>query len=428
MSSHDMNLRATAGAGSAAARMERGDMHTATRRKTSTGWIWLLLFFLLAGGGGAYWWFTREHAETSNPNRAAQAQGPRAVPVLATAVHTGDLPIYIDALGSVQPLNVVTVRSRIDGQIDSINFAEGQIVHEGDLLAQIDPRPFQVQLEQAQAQLAKDQAGLKNAQVQLERDKLAEDAIPRQQLDTQQATVDQLQASLQIDQAQIDTAKLQLAYAKITAPFTGRVGLRTVDKGNMIHATDVNGVAVITQVQPINVVFSISEDQLQPVLKQLNAGNQLEVQAYDRGLRNKLASGKLTAVDNRVDTATGTIRLKAEFVNEPNTLFPNQFVNARLLIDTVKGAVIAPAAAIQRGPDSTFVYVVKADETVEVRNVTPGPTEGEQTVITSGLADGEIVVTDGVDKLQAGTKVATRKPGAAAGGSTNPSTNQSKQS
>jgi multidrug efflux system membrane fusion protein len=295
-----------------------------------------------------------------------------------------------------------------------IAFQEGHIVHQGDLLAEIDPRPFQVQLAQAEGQLAKDEAQLQNAKVDLDRYQIlmAQDSIPKQQLDTQVALVHQDEGVIKSDQAQIDNAKLQLVYSRITAPITGRIGLRLVDLGNMVHATDQNGLAVITQLQPIAVIFNIPEDDLPQVLTKMRSGQQLIVDTYDRNLQNKLATGTLLTVDNQIDPNTGTLKCKAVFANEDNALFPNQFVNARLLVDTKRDAVLVPTAAVQRSPQGTFVYVVKGDSTVEMRNVVVGPTEGDAAAVDSGLTPGEVVVIEGVDKLQQGMKVAARLAGA----------------
>ena len=344
----------------------------------------------------------------ASAGKAAGKNAPRAIPVTGSAATTGDLGVYFNGLGTVTALNTVTVRSRVDGQLVRVAFQEGQYVHQGDLLAEIDPRPFQVQLTQALGQQAKDEATLKNAQIDLERYRvLAEqDSIPRQQYDTQAATVSQLEASLKSDQGQVESAKLNLVYSKITAPISGIVGLRLVDVGNIVHATDANGLVVITQIQPITVVFTIPADQLPAVLKQMKAGKHLAVDAYDRDLKNKLAAGSVLAIDNQIDATTGTVKIKAVFANDSRALFANQFVNARLLVDTLRQTVLVPSAAIQRSPQSTYVYVVKPDSTVDLRNVDVQLTEGDVAAIRQGVAAGDVVVTDGVDKLQPGSKVA----------------------
>ncbi len=361
------------------------------------------------------------HQKKSAAEAAKKTAAQRAVPVAGTAARTGDLPVYLTGLGTVTALNTVTVRSRVDGQLIRVAFQEGQLVRAGDLLAEIDPRPFQVQLMQAEGQKAKDEAALKNARLDLARYQVLvqEDSISRQQLDTQAATVNQLEASVKSDQAQVESAKLNLAYSRVTAPISGTVGLRLVDVGNIVHAADPNGLLVITQIQPITVVFTIPADQLPQVLRQKQAGQQLPVDAFDRDLKNRLASGTLLALDNQIDQTTGTVKIKAIFPNENLALYANQFVNARLLVDTLRGVVLIPTAAIQRSPQSTFVFVVKPDSTVDMRSVEVQMTQGDETAIRKGIAPGETVVTDGVDKLQPGTKVALAKPGAAAGGSGN---------
>jgi membrane fusion protein, multidrug efflux system len=382
-------------------------------QKKSYWWVWVVLLCL--AGGAAYRWYPRttEGQTSSGKDGKGDKGSGRTMPVIASTSRKGDMPVYLSGLGSVTAFNTVTVRSRVDGQIMKIAFTEGQLVKENDLLVEIDPRPFQVMLEQAEGQKARDVALLDNANIDLERYKVLfkQEAIPKQQLDTQIALVAQDQATIKSDQAAIDNAKLQLVYSKITSPLTGRIGLRLVDQGNIIHATDVNGLVVITQLQPIAVIFNIAEDSLPAVQKKMRTET-LRIDAYDRDLKKKLAQGKLLTIDNQIDQSTGTVRFKGEFANEDNELFPNQFVNARLLLDMRHNTVIIPTAAIQHSsPQSTFVYVVKPDNTAEVRTIVSTLTEGDEAAVDSGLEPGEIVVIDGVDKLQQGTKVSVRMVG-----------------
>jgi multidrug efflux system membrane fusion protein len=349
-------------------------------------------------------------SSTDSATTASQAAVRMIVPVAAVPAKLGDLKQYISAIGTVTPYNTVTVKSRVDGQLVKVNFTEGQIVKAGDLLAEIDPRPYQVQLTQAEGTLAKDVASLENAKILLARDKELYDqkVIARQDLDNQQAAVGQFAGSIESDKGVVDNAKLQLTYSRITAPITGRVGLRLVDAGNIIHATDATGLAVITQLQPIAVDFSIPEDNLPNLETAMKANPQLPVAAYDRDLKHKLAEGTLLTTDNQIDQSTGTIKLKAAFPNDDNALFPNQFVNARLLVNTIQNSILIPAAGLQRSQQGSFVYVVKPDHTVEMRPVTVGATQGDVVAIDKGLAAGDLVVTDGVDKLQQGAHVSVQ--------------------
>ena len=384
----------------------------------SRWWLWIAILAVVAIG---IWYYrgarsTSEAGGKAAPGATSTGKGKggpggagMTVPVVVATAQKGNLPVYLIGLGSVTAYNTVTVRSRVDGQIVKVNFTEGQFVHAGDALIEIDPRPYQVQLEQAEGQLAKDQAQLHDVQVDFERYTLLynEGVIPKQQVDTQQAQVGQFQGAIKADQATIDNAKLQLVYARITAPISGRVGLRLVDMGNIVHASDTTGLLVITQLQPISVIFTLPQDQLQQVLIKLRGGGQLPVEAYDRDDLTKIADGKLATIDNQIDPTTGTYKLKSTFSNENNVLFPNQFVNVHMLVDIKKDLVIIPAAAIQRGPQGTYVYVVSGGDTVNIRVVTLAQTTGNNIGISSGINSGDVVVIDGQDKLQDGSKVVT---------------------
>jgi len=341
--------------------------------------------------------------------RGGTGLGP--TPVMVAAAKKMPVPVYQTGLGNVSAFYTVTVKTRVDGQLMSVAFNEGDNVKEGQVLAQIDPRPYQVQLEQAEGALARDQALLADARLDLERYKtlLEQNAIPKQQLDTQVATVGQTEGNIKTDQANIDNARLNLTYAHIIAPITGRIGLRLVDPGNIVHAADASGLFVITQLQPISVLFTIPEDSLPPVMAKINAGVRLPVDAYNRDNSQKLATGYLATVDNEIDPTTGTSKLKAVFDNKDNSLFPSQFVNMRLLVTTKTDQIVIPSVAIQHGQQGSFVFLTDADSRVKIQPVTPDIVmDGDLTSITKGLNEGDSVVVDGTDRLQDGSQVRLR--------------------
>jgi membrane fusion protein, multidrug efflux system len=418
--------------------MQNAPSLNSSARTRSQGWIRktaiAVVLLVVIAGGVWYQWFrpkapptTADGATAAKPGDApakagASSSGPgggrfgadpnRVQPVAAVAAKLGDINIVQTGLGTVAALKVATVKARVDGLLQSAAFQEGSIVKAGQVLAEIDPQPLKVALSQVEGQLARDQAQLANARLDLERYRtlLAQDSIAKQQLDAQEALVKQFEGTVKIDQAQVDNAKLQLSYTRIAAPISGRLGLRQMDAGNIIRASDTAGLVVITQVDPITVVFTIPQDNLPRVLKQLKAGATLGVDAWDRDQKNKLASGFLLSSDNQIDTATGTIKLKAQFPNPDGLLFPNQFVNVRMVVDTKTGATIIPMAAIQRGARGTVVYVVKDDKTISMRPVTLGPVENDMVAIDGSVAPGELVVVDGIDRLREGAKVEVSAP------------------
>jgi membrane fusion protein, multidrug efflux system len=381
------------------------------RAKGGRRWVWLLTVTVVAGGALFIW---QRHARAQS-----KAQAPRAPPLLAVTTATasqGDIGVRLDALGTVTPLATVTVKSRVDGQLMAVNYREGQTVHQGDVLAEIDPRPFQVQLTQAEGQYQRDLALLENARIDLDRYRrlYARDAIPKQTLDTQVALVHQDEGTLKNDRGLIDNAKLQLVYSRITSPISGRVGLRLVDPGNIVHATDTGGLLVITQLQPITVVFNIAEDFLPQIQQQLRLGHRLALDALDRARQKRIATGEVLTFDNQIDTTTGTVKLKAVFPNQDNALFPSQFVNARLLVDVHRGATLVPSAAVQRSAQGAFLYLVKSDQTVSVQAVSLGATDGDAVEIVKGLKPGDVIAIDNFDKLQDGIRISPSRAGRSA--------------
>ncbi len=397
--------------------------------------LWVVLLVLAAAGGG--WWWTQQRQDASaggapgtpGPAGAASAAGGaaggpggaggrrfsaanRVQPVSVAAVRRQDMRVLLPAIGNIAALNTATVRAKVDGELKAIRFKEGQLVRAGQVLAEIDARNYEIALAQVQGQLVRDQAQLRNAQIDLERykDLLAKDSIARQQVDTQDALVRQLQGTVQTDQAVVDNAKLQLSYTKVVAPISGRVGLKQVDLGNLVRASDTAGIVTITQTQPISVVFAVPEANLPQITRKLKANAPMTVEAWDREQKNKLAQGRVSTSDNAIDPVTGTIKLKAEFANADGTLFPNQFVNVRLQVDLLEGVLAVPSNAVQRGAQGTFVYVVKDDSSVAMRRIRLGATEGEWVSVQGEIEAGERVVTDGADRLREGAKVEVIAP------------------
>ncbi len=374
-------------------------------RRPKRRWVYVGILIILAI---VIWVAVRAVRKPAQPAATGRnARGGGAIPIVAATAHKGDIDVYYTGLGTVTPLATVTVRSRVDGELMRVLFREGQSVKKGDLLAEIDDRPFRVQLTQAEGQLIKDQAALENARTDLQRYEtlIKRNAVAQQVLATQQSQVAVDEGAVKADQGLIDSAKLNITYSRIVAPISGRIGLRLVDPGNIVHAADTNGMLVITQEQPISVIFTISEEQLDAVLKRVNAGQKLKVDALDRSMTKPVASGTLYTVDNQIDPSTGTLKLRAIFDNKDGALFPNEFVNARLLLEQKRGVVLVPSAAIQRNQQRTFVYLVQPNKTVTIRNVTVGTVEGDRTEVTSGINEGDTLVTAGVDKLQEGSKV-----------------------
>ncbi|HYM29826.1 MAG TPA: MdtA/MuxA family multidrug efflux RND transporter periplasmic adaptor subunit [Candidatus Cybelea sp.] len=401
--------------------------HRGRDRDTRTSWqepparspLWRRIAWGLAAvlvAGGIAWWI---HSRPQQQPAAGRINAGSAMPVVAATAEKGDIAVIVGALGTVTPMAVVTVRTQISGQLIKVDFKEGQTVAKGDELAEIDSRPYEHALAQAQGQLLKDQALLKNAELDWTRYRTlaAQDSIAKQQVDTQEYLVRQYQGAVATDQALVDNAKLNIAYCHIVAPVSGRVGLRQVDPGNYVQANDANGIVVIAQVQPISVIFTIAEDEVPAVMKRLNANASLPVTAFNRAGTTQLAVGKLETLDNQIDTTTGTVKLRATFDNKDQVLFPNQFVNVQLQVDVLHDATVVPTAAIQRGAPGTFVYLVNADDTVAVRTVKLGPTESERVAIRSGLTPGDRVVVDGADKLKDGAKI-TSRAAASPGGDT----------
>jgi multidrug efflux system membrane fusion protein len=376
-------------------------------RLRSGYWVLTGLIFAGLAGGGWYLWSQHETQTASHAAPAGRAAQGAPQPVGFATVDTGDIRIMLNELGTVSSLDTVTVYTQINGQLQEVGFNEGQLVKKGDFLAQIDPRPYQAALEQAQGTLAKDQGLLAQAQADLKRYQTLgrQDSIAQQQLDDQRYLVQQYTGTVQTDQGSVDTAKLNLAYCHIVSPIDGQVGLRQVDPGNYIQTSSTTGVVVITQMQPISVLFSVPEDNLPDIIQRVRAGATLTIEAYDRANTRLLATGQLGTMDNLIDTTTGTLKLRGIFANPDEMLYPNQFVNARLLVNTMPNAVRVPVPAVQRGEPGTFVYLINPDNTVSVRTIKVGPVDGTYQAVLSGLKPGDKVVTDGTDRLRDGAAV-----------------------
>jgi multidrug efflux system membrane fusion protein len=366
-----------------------------------------LLWLLVVGAAFVLVYALVVRPMTQSAGLARARSGFGAVPVSAEPARKADLSVRIVALGTVTPVYTVTVHSRVDGELQKIFFKEGSNLEAGAPLADLDPRPFEVQKQQAEAQLAKDNALLDEGRLDLVRYQtlLAQDSVAKQQVDSQDALVRQYEAAIKVDQAQVASAALQLAYSQITSPIAGRIGLRTVDQGNIVHAADASGIAVITQLHPITVLFAIPQDAVPKVMTRFKTGEPMTVEAYDRGGKTLLATGRLVTIDNQIDPSTGTVKLRAEFPNTDETLFPNQFVNVQLIADQIQGATVVPTAAIQRSTTATYVYLVADQKTASVRPVETGPSEHGMIVVSKGLVPGDVVVVDGVDKLREGSTV-----------------------
>jgi len=394
-----------------------GDGTSARRPGRRRLYLALTVTALLVVGASVVW-LTSGFGAGARAKRGADSSQP--IPVAVQPVTTQPFEHTLTELGTVTARSTVTVRVLVDGQLDKVAFTEGQLVHAGDLLAQIDPRPYEAALANAKAQLERDDAQLQNALLDQERYRglSAEDSIPKQQLDTQEALVRQLKGTVNSDRAQVETAQLNLTYTRVTAPVNGRVGLRQVDAGNMVHAADATGLVMLTEVQPIDVVFPIPQDNLPDVSRRMRSGEVLAVDAYDRDGHTLLASGQLRSIDSQIDTTTGTVKLKAAFTNRDLALFPNQFVNVRLHLETIANALTIPSAAVQRGAPGYYVYLIQADGTVTMRAPKLGITEGDRVQVIDGLALNDRVVVDGTDKLREGAKVEvieTKAPPGASG-------------